>query len=145
MVILNLGSKHSHVFYTLSELLENNYLVDLPLEGASFTWFRDSELQTMSCIDSMLYLWIGWIILNTMWKLKFEWKYKSLFRPLIKIRLDCFYSYLIKVQNKSKCAQWTDTLVHKHEQQTIKLKHKDKGREMQTQDNTKTCYRRENP
>ena len=35
-------------------------------------------------------------------------------------------------------------LVHKHEQQIIKVKHKSKGREMQTQDNTKMCYRREN-
>ena len=33
--------------------------------------------------------------------------------------------------------------MHKHEQQTIKLKHKSKGREMQTQDNTKTCYQKE--
>ena len=47
--------------------------------------------------------------------------------------------------NKSKCAQWTDTtLVHKHEQQTIKVKHKSKGREIQTQDNTKMCYQRGN-
>ena len=36
------------------------------------------------------------------------------------------------------------TLVHKHEQQRIKVKHKSKGREMQTQDNTKMCYRRGN-
>ena len=36
------------------------------------------------------------------------------------------------------------TLVHKHEQQTIKVEHKSKGREMQTQDNTETCYRRGN-
>ena len=36
------------------------------------------------------------------------------------------------------------TLVHKHKQQTIKVKHKIKGREMQTQDNTKTCYQRGN-
>ena len=36
------------------------------------------------------------------------------------------------------------TLVHKHEQQTIKVKNKSKGREMQTQDNTAMCYRRGN-
>ena len=36
------------------------------------------------------------------------------------------------------------TLVHKHEQQTIKIKHKSKGREMQPQDNTKACYQRGN-
>ena len=42
-------------------------------------------------------------------------------------------------------AQSTDTtLVHKHEQQTIKVKYKSKGREMQTQDNTMMCYRRRN-
>ena len=33
--------------------------------------------------------------------------------------------------------------MHKHEQQIIKLKHKSKGREMQIQDNTKTCYQKE--
>ena len=33
------------------------------------------------------------------------------------------------------------TLVHKHENQTIKVKHKSKGREMQLQDNTMKCYR----
>ena len=36
------------------------------------------------------------------------------------------------------------TLVHKHEQQTIKLKYKSKGKEMQPQDNTEMCYRKEN-
>ena len=36
------------------------------------------------------------------------------------------------------------TLVHKHKQQTIKVKHKSKGREMQTQDNMAMCYQREN-
>ena len=41
--------------------------------------------------------------------------------------------------------QTTDTtLVHKHEQQTIIIKHKSKGREMQTQDNTTMYYRRVN-
>ena len=41
--------------------------------------------------------------------------------------------------------QSTDTtLVHKNEQQTIKVKHKSKGREMQTQDNMAMCYRRGN-
>ena len=34
--------------------------------------------------------------------------------------------------------------MHTHEQQTIKVKHKSKEREMQTQDNTKTCYWRGN-
>ena len=36
------------------------------------------------------------------------------------------------------------TQVHKHEQQTIKIKYKSKGREMQTQDNTAMCYRKGN-
>ena len=36
------------------------------------------------------------------------------------------------------------TLEYKHEQQTINVKHKNKGREIQTQDNIKICYRREN-
>ena len=36
------------------------------------------------------------------------------------------------------------TLVHKHEKQTIKVKHKSKGRKMQPQNNTKMCYRRGN-
>ena len=26
-----------------SNFIETNYLVDLPLDGASFTWFRDAE------------------------------------------------------------------------------------------------------
>ena len=34
--------------------------------------------------------------------------------------------------------------MHKHEQQTINVKHKNKGREMQTQNKTKTCYQRGN-
>ena len=34
--------------------IENNFLVDLPLEGASFTWFRDSEPKSMSHIDRTL-------------------------------------------------------------------------------------------
>ena len=36
------------------------------------------------------------------------------------------------------------TLVHKHDQQTIKVKYKSKGREMQTQDNMPMCYQRGN-
>ena len=36
------------------------------------------------------------------------------------------------------------TLVHKHEQQIIKVKHKSKVREMQTQNNTAMCYQRGN-
>ena len=42
-------------------------------------------------------------------------------------------------RNKSRT-----TLVHKHEQQIIKVKYKRKGREMQAQDNTAMYYRRGN-
>ena len=49
------------------------------------------------------------------------------------------------METRVKETQSTDTtLVHKHEQQTIKVKYKSKEREMQTQDNTTMCYRREN-
>ena len=34
--------------------IEANYLVDLPLEGALFTWFRDSGTDCMSRIDRTL-------------------------------------------------------------------------------------------
>ena len=41
--------------FAFSDLpLENNSLVDLPLEGTSFTWFRDSRLPSMSRIDRAL-------------------------------------------------------------------------------------------
>ena len=40
--------------FAFSDFIENNSLVDLPLEGAFFTWFRDSELKSMSCIDRTL-------------------------------------------------------------------------------------------
>ena len=49
------------------------------------------------------------------------------------------------MQNRVNAAQSTDTtLVHKHEQPTIKVKHKSKGKEMQKQDNTPMCYRKGN-
>ena len=51
----------------------------------------------------------------------------------------------LNTETKVNEAQSTDTtLVHKHEQQTIKVKHKSKGREMQIQHNTPMCYRRGN-
>ena len=60
--------------------------------------------------------------------------------PQLKITTRLLLLSLDQSANKSKCAQWTDTtLVHKHEKQTINVKHKSKGREMQTQDNTMTC------
>ena len=73
-------------------------------------------------------------------------KHKSLFRPPIKnYGLVAFTLTYLSAETKVNEAQSTDTtLVHKHEQQTIKLRHKSKGREMKTQDNTATCYRRGN-
>ncbi|XP_075645334.1 uncharacterized protein LOC142616347 [Castanea sativa] len=44
----------SPAMLAFSDFIENNYLVDLPLEGASFTWFRDSGLPSMSRIDRAL-------------------------------------------------------------------------------------------
>ena len=40
--------------FTFLDFIESNSLVDLPLEGASFTWFRDSGLPSMSRIDKAL-------------------------------------------------------------------------------------------
>ena len=67
-----------------------------------------------------------------MWNLENVLKHKSLFRPLIKrLRLDCFYSNLFKCGIRVNEVQYTHktTLVHKHEQQSLKVKHKNKGRE----------------
>ena len=46
--------------FTFSDFIEANYLVDLPLEGASFTWFRDSGTQSV-CQELIepLFRWIG--------------------------------------------------------------------------------------
>ena len=46
--------------FAFSDFIEANYLVDLPLEGASFTWFRDSGTDCMSRIDRTLAL-LGWV------------------------------------------------------------------------------------
>ena len=40
--------------FAFSDFIESNSLVDLPLEGASFSWFRDSGLPSMSRIDKAL-------------------------------------------------------------------------------------------
>ena len=40
--------------FTFLDFIESNSLVDLPLEGASFTWFRDSGIPSMSRIDRAL-------------------------------------------------------------------------------------------
>ena len=44
----------SPAMFAFSNFIEANYLVDLPLEGASFTWFRDSGTDCMSRIDRTL-------------------------------------------------------------------------------------------
>ena len=44
----------SPAVFAFSDFIENYSLVDLPLEGASFTWFRDSGLPSMSRIDRTL-------------------------------------------------------------------------------------------
>ena len=40
--------------FAFLDFIEKNSLIDLPLEGASFTWFRDSGLPFMSRIDRAL-------------------------------------------------------------------------------------------
>ena len=44
----------SPAMFAFSNFIEANYLVDLPLEGASFTWFRDLGPDCMSGIDRTL-------------------------------------------------------------------------------------------
>ena len=44
----------SLAMFAFSDFIESNSLVDLPLEGASFTWFRDSSIPSMSRIDRAL-------------------------------------------------------------------------------------------
>ena len=44
----------SPAMFAFSDFIESNSLVDLPLEGASFTWFRDFGLPSMSRIDRTL-------------------------------------------------------------------------------------------
>ena len=40
--------------FAFLDFIESNSLVDLPLEGASFTWFRDFGLSSTSRIDRAL-------------------------------------------------------------------------------------------
>ena len=44
----------SLAMFSFSDFIESNSLVDLLLEGASFTWFRDSGIPSMSRIDRAL-------------------------------------------------------------------------------------------
>ena len=44
----------SPAMFAFSDFIENNFLVDLPLKGAFFTWFRDFGLPSMSRIDRAL-------------------------------------------------------------------------------------------
>ena len=50
----------SLAIFAFSNFIENNYLVDLPLDGATYTWFRDAELQAMSRIDRPL-VSVDWV------------------------------------------------------------------------------------
>ena len=50
----------SLAMFAFSNFIEDNYLVDLPLKGASFTWFRDSRTNCMSRIDRILAL-VDWV------------------------------------------------------------------------------------
>ena len=40
--------------FKFSNFIERNFLVDLPLVGGEYTWFRDSENPSMSRIDRVL-------------------------------------------------------------------------------------------
>ena len=44
----------SPAMFAFSDSVESNSLVDLSLEGAFFTWFRDSSIPSMSRIDRAL-------------------------------------------------------------------------------------------
>ena len=46
--------------FAFSDFIEANCLVDLPLEGVLFTWFRDSGTNCMSRIDRTLAL-VDWV------------------------------------------------------------------------------------
>ena len=46
--------------FAFLDFIEANYLVDLPLEGALCTWFRDSVTDCMSRIDITLEL-VDWV------------------------------------------------------------------------------------
>ena len=49
----------SPAMFAFSGFIENNYLVDLPLDGATYTWFRDVEPQAMSHIDRTSFCGMG--------------------------------------------------------------------------------------
>ena len=44
----------SPAMFAFSDFIDSNSLVDLPSEGTSFTWFRDSGIPSMSRIDRAL-------------------------------------------------------------------------------------------
>ena len=69
-------------------------------------------------------------------------KTQELFRPPNKNygQISFTLTYLSAETRVNEMQSTDTTLVHKNEQQTIKVKHKSKGREMQTQDNTVMCY-----
>ena len=73
-------------------------------------------------------------------------KHKSYLDPNIKNYNSVNFTLIyLSAETRVNETQSIDTTpVHKYEQQTIKVKHKSKGRDMQTQDNMVMCYRRGN-
>ena len=49
----------SSAMIAFSDFIENNYLVELPLDRATYTWFRDAEPQAISCIDRTSFCGLG--------------------------------------------------------------------------------------
>ena len=47
-------SSFSPAMFKFSDFIERNFLVDIPLVGGEYTWFRDSENPSMSRIDRVL-------------------------------------------------------------------------------------------
>ena len=45
---------YSPAMFKFSNFIERNFLVDLPLVGGEYTWFRDLENPFMSRIDRVL-------------------------------------------------------------------------------------------
>ena len=52
--VRDLVEAFSPAMFAFLDFIKANYLVDLPLEGASFTWFRDLGSGCMSRIDRTL-------------------------------------------------------------------------------------------
>lgn len=53
--VVHLGCNlFSSAMFNFSDFIKKNFLVDLPLVGGEYTWFRDSVNPSMSCIDRVL-------------------------------------------------------------------------------------------